>query len=95
VFVVLFTFEMFLKMYSLGFLNYFVSMFNRFDFFATVSSILEIIFVHLELMQPLGVSVLRSARLLRIFKVTKCVFLSYEKKNTFILFKKSFLKYFQ
>jgi hypothetical protein len=70
-FVILFTGEMFLKMYSLGFLNYFVSMFNRFDFFATISSILEIIFHKLGLIQPLGVSVLRSARLLRIFKVTK------------------------
>lgn len=52
-------------------MNYFVSMFNRFDFFATVSSIFEVIFVHLRLINPLGISVLRCARLLRILKVTR------------------------
>ncbi|CAJ0933163.1 unnamed protein product, partial [Mesorhabditis belari] len=70
-FVVLFTMEMFLKMYSLGLTNYTTSQFNRFDCFVVISSILEFVLVYLELMKPLGVSVLRSARLLRIFKVTK------------------------
>lgn len=71
VFVILFTMEMLLKMYSLGFNNYTTSQFNRFDCFVVISSILEFILVYFELMKPLGVSVLRSARLLRIFKVTK------------------------
>ncbi|RWS16550.1 muscle calcium channel subunit alpha-1-like protein, partial [Dinothrombium tinctorium] len=70
-FVVLFTMEMFLKMYSLGFQGYFVSLFNRFDCFVVVGSISEIILTKLELMSSLGVSVLRCVRLLRIFKVTK------------------------
>lgn len=72
-FVVLFTTEMLVKMYALGFVNYLMSMFNRFDFFVVIASILEIGFVKAGLMEPLGVSVLRSARLLRIFKVTKLV----------------------
>lgn len=71
VFVILFTFEMFLKMYSLGFVNYFVSIFNRFDCFVVISSILEYALVTAKVINPLGVSVLRSARLLRIFKVTR------------------------
>ncbi|CAJ0587570.1 unnamed protein product, partial [Mesorhabditis spiculigera] len=70
-FVILFSMEMLLKMYSLGLTNYTTSQFNRFDCFVVISSILEFVLVYLELMKPLGVSVLRSARLLRIFKVTK------------------------
>ncbi|KAI6187261.1 Voltage-dependent L-type calcium channel subunit alpha [Aphelenchoides besseyi] len=70
-FVILFSMEMFLKMYSLGFNTYTTSQFNRFDCFVVISSILEFILVYFKLMKPLGVSVLRSARLLRIFKVTK------------------------
>jgi len=69
-FVVLFTLEMLLKMYSLGFQNYFVSLFNRFDCFVVISSIIELTLVKAGFMNQLGVSVLRSARLLRIFKVT-------------------------
>ncbi|GMR47448.1 hypothetical protein PMAYCL1PPCAC_17644, partial [Pristionchus mayeri] len=70
-FVILFTLEMLLKMYSLGFTSYTRSQFNRFDCFVVISSIVEFVLVTLQLMKPLGVSVLRSARLLRIFKVTK------------------------
>jgi len=70
-FVVLFTLEMFLKMYSLGFQGYFVSLFNRFDTFVVIGSISEIILTKLDIMPPLGVSVLRCVRLLRIFKVTR------------------------
>uniref|UniRef100_A0A915B5P9 Voltage-dependent L-type calcium channel subunit alpha n=1 Tax=Parascaris univalens TaxID=6257 RepID=A0A915B5P9_PARUN len=70
-FVVLFSLEMMLKMYSLGLTTYTTSQFNRFDCFVVVSSIVEFVCVHFDLMKPLGVSVLRSARLLRIFKVTK------------------------
>ncbi|VDN01667.1 unnamed protein product [Thelazia callipaeda] len=70
-FVILFSMEMILKMYSLGLTTYTTSQFNRFDCFVVISSIIEFVLVHFDLMKPLGVSVLRSARLLRIFKVTK------------------------
>lgn len=71
IFVTLFTLEMFLKMYSLGFQGYFVSLFNRFDCFVVISSMLELLLTNTKVMMPLGVSVLRCVRLLRIFKVTK------------------------
>ena len=64
---------MFLKMYSLGFQGYFVSLFNRFDTFVVVGSISEIFLTKFDVMPPLGVSVLRCVRLLRIFKVTRYV----------------------
>ncbi|XP_035708740.1 muscle calcium channel subunit alpha-1 isoform X3 [Folsomia candida] len=70
-FVVLFTLEMLLKMFSLGFQGYFVSLFNRFDCFVVISSILEIVLTKTEVIPPLGVSVLRCVRLLRVFKVTR------------------------
>ncbi|KAG5899700.1 hypothetical protein JTB14_030094 [Gonioctena quinquepunctata] len=70
-FIALFTMEMLLKMYSLGFQGYFVSLFNRFDCFVVIGSILEMILTNTEVMPPLGISVLRCVRLLRVFKVTK------------------------
>ncbi|XP_037925278.1 muscle calcium channel subunit alpha-1 isoform X4 [Hermetia illucens] len=70
-FVALFTMEMMLKMYSLGFQGYFVSLFNRFDCFVVIGSIAEMILTRTHVMPPLGVSVLRCVRLLRVFKVTK------------------------
>ncbi|XP_053377535.1 muscle calcium channel subunit alpha-1-like isoform X3 [Mercenaria mercenaria] len=70
-FVILFTLEMLLKMYSLGFQGYFVSLFNRFDSFVVLCSIIEVILIRTDLMPPLGVSVLRCARLLRVFKATR------------------------
>ncbi|XP_055884029.1 muscle calcium channel subunit alpha-1-like isoform X4 [Biomphalaria glabrata] len=70
-FVVLFTFEMVVKMYSLGFQGYFVSLFNRFDSFVVVCSILEVILMYTDVFPPLGISVLRCARLLRVFKATR------------------------
>ena len=70
-FVVLFTLEMLLKMYALGFQGYFVSLFNRFDFFVVLSSLLELILTNENVMPPLGLSVLRCVRLLRTFKVTR------------------------
>ncbi|XP_064631937.1 muscle calcium channel subunit alpha-1-like isoform X8 [Lineus longissimus] len=70
-FVVLFSLEMLLKMYSLGFQGYFVSLFNRFDSFVVICSILEAVLMFTEVMPPLGVSVLRCARLLRVFKATR------------------------
>nr|AAO83839.1 voltage-dependent L-type calcium channel alpha-1 subunit isoform b [Lymnaea stagnalis] len=70
-FVVLFTMEMLVKMYSLGFQGYFVSLFNRFDSFVVVCSILEVILQYTNVFPPLGISVLRCARLLRVFKATR------------------------
>ena len=61
---------MILKMYALGLQGYFVSLFNRFDFFVVISSIVEVVLLYLQLMPPLGMSVLRCVRLLRIFKVS-------------------------
>lgn len=70
-FITLFTCEMLLKMYSLGIQGYFVSLFNRFDCFVVIGSISEMVFTYTEIMPPLGISVLRCVRLLRVFKVTK------------------------
>ncbi|KAG8138363.1 hypothetical protein E2320_004276, partial [Naja naja] len=70
VLLALFTAEMLLKMYSLGLQAYFVSLFNRFDCFIVCGGILETILVETKIMSPLGISVLRCVRLLRIFKIT-------------------------
>lgn len=51
--------------------GYFVSLFNRFDCFVVIGSITETVLTRTEVMPPLGVSVLRCVRLLRVFKVTK------------------------
>uniref|UniRef100_H3D9J5 Calcium channel, voltage-dependent, L type, alpha 1F subunit n=1 Tax=Tetraodon nigroviridis TaxID=99883 RepID=H3D9J5_TETNG len=67
----LFTVEMLLKMYSLGLAHYFVAFFNRFDCFVVCGGIVETILVEMEIMPPLGISVLRCVRLLRIFRVTR------------------------
>ncbi|CAH2316148.1 voltage-dependent L-type calcium channel subunit alpha-1F [Pelobates cultripes] len=67
----LFTLEMLLKLYSLGFHAYFMSFFNRFDCFVVCGGILETVLVEFHIMSPLGISVLRCVRLLRIFKVTR------------------------
>ncbi|XP_072336839.1 voltage-dependent L-type calcium channel subunit alpha-1S-like isoform X11 [Scyliorhinus torazame] len=71
VLLALFTVEMVLKMYSLGLQAYFVSLFNRFDCFVVCAGILETILVEVRVMSPLGISVLRCIRLLRIFKITR------------------------
>ncbi|GBP31103.1 Voltage-dependent calcium channel type D subunit alpha-1 [Eumeta japonica] len=70
-FVALFTLEMLVKMYSLGLQGYFVSLFNRFDCFVVIGSISEMVLTKSEVMPPLGISVLRCVRLLRVFKLTK------------------------
>ena len=72
-FVSLFSIEMLLKIYALGWRKYFKSLFNRFDCFVVILSILEIILIEVDVMDPLGVSVLRCARLLRVFKFTRSV----------------------
>ncbi|XP_035773797.1 muscle calcium channel subunit alpha-1-like isoform X1 [Anopheles albimanus] len=70
-FVALFSLEMFLKMYSLGLQGYYVSLFNRFDCFVVIGSVVEVLLTNTQIMPPLGISVLRCVRLLRVFKVTK------------------------
>lgn len=71
VLLALFTVEMILKMYALGLRQYFMSIFNRFDCLVVCTGILEIILVEIVSMTPLGISVLRCIRLLRLFKITK------------------------
>nr|XP_026689963.1 voltage-dependent L-type calcium channel subunit alpha-1D isoform X2 [Ciona intestinalis] len=67
----IFTLEMLLKMYALGMQVYFVSLFNRFDCFVVCGGIVEMVLTSAKVMEPLGISVLRCVRLLRIFKVTR------------------------
>jgi len=62
---------MFLKMYALGLVTYFSSLFNRFDCFVVCGSIIELILTSAEVLEPLGISVLRCVRLLaRGFKLS-------------------------
>ena len=61
----LFTAEMFLKMYALGLVTYFSSLFNRFDCFVVCGSIIELILTSANVLEPLGISVLRCVRLLQ------------------------------
>ena len=70
-FVCLFTFEMLFKMYALGLSFYFIPLFNRFDFFVVLTSILEMTLTMANVIPPVGMSVLRCIRLLRAFKVAK------------------------
>ncbi|XP_065066624.1 voltage-dependent L-type calcium channel subunit alpha-1D-like isoform X2 [Rhopilema esculentum] len=70
-FLGLFTFEMLLKIYCLGFHGYHNSLFNRFDCLVVISSLLEIAITVPTGWPPIGISVLRCVRLLRIFKVTR------------------------
>ncbi|XP_066095020.1 voltage-dependent L-type calcium channel subunit alpha-1S [Saccopteryx bilineata] len=71
VLLALFTLEMLMKMYGLGLRQYFMSVFNRFDCFVVCSGVLEILLVESGAMSPLGISVLRCIRLLRLFKITR------------------------
>ncbi|KAG7273279.1 hypothetical protein CRUP_009707 [Coryphaenoides rupestris] len=71
VLLAMFTLEMLVKVYSLGLQAYLVSLFNRFDCFVVCGGIVETILVELAVMSPLGISVFRCVRLLRIFKVTR------------------------
>lgn len=75
----LFTVEMLLKLYGLGPSAYVSSFFNCFDCFVVCGGILETTLVEVGAMQPLGISVLRCVRLLRIFKVTRCVWCMWRK----------------
>ncbi|KAL9960179.1 hypothetical protein ACROYT_G033596 [Oculina patagonica] len=70
-FLGIFTIEMIIKMYCLGFHGYFASLFNRFDCLVVISSLLELAITEALKQPPIGISVLRCIRLLRIFKVTR------------------------
>ncbi|XP_055366056.1 voltage-dependent L-type calcium channel subunit alpha-1D isoform X2 [Betta splendens] len=69
--LMLFTLEMLMKMYAFGLQIYFMALFNRFDCFVVCGGILETLLVELEVVPPIGISVLRCIRLLRIFKMTR------------------------
>ncbi|XP_068163244.1 voltage-dependent L-type calcium channel subunit alpha-1D isoform X2 [Antennarius striatus] len=69
--LLLFTLEMLMKMYAFGLQIYFMALFNRFDCFVVCGGILETLLVEFDLIPPIGISVLRCIRLLRIFKMTR------------------------
>uniref|UniRef100_A0A671W340 Voltage-dependent L-type calcium channel subunit alpha n=1 Tax=Sparus aurata TaxID=8175 RepID=A0A671W340_SPAAU len=71
VLLLLFTLEMLMKMYAFGLQIYFMALFNRFDCFVVCGGILETLLVEMEVIPPIGISVLRCIRLLRIFKMTR------------------------
>uniref|UniRef100_A0AAZ1XU87 Voltage-dependent L-type calcium channel subunit alpha n=1 Tax=Oreochromis aureus TaxID=47969 RepID=A0AAZ1XU87_OREAU len=69
--LLLFTLEMLMKMYAFGLQIYFMALFNRFDCFVVCGGILETLLVEFDVIPPIGISVLRCIRLLRIFKMTR------------------------
>uniref|UniRef100_A0A7N6A5J7 Voltage-dependent L-type calcium channel subunit alpha n=1 Tax=Anabas testudineus TaxID=64144 RepID=A0A7N6A5J7_ANATE len=69
--LLLFTLEMLMKMYAFGLQIYFMALFNRFDCFVVCGGILETLLVEMDVVPPIGISVLRCIRLLRIFKMTR------------------------
>lgn len=69
--LLLFTLEMLMKMYAFGLQIYFMALFNRFDCFVVCGGILEMLLVEMDVIPPIGISVLRCIRLLRIFKMTR------------------------
>ncbi|ESO09535.1 hypothetical protein HELRODRAFT_73530, partial [Helobdella robusta] len=71
VFLGLFIFEMFFKMYGVGAHLYFQSSFNIFDCAVIAGSLGEVIWAVYNPKSSFGISVLRAMRLLRIFKVTR------------------------
>ncbi len=64
-----------MKMYAMGLPSYFMSLFNRFDWFVVSVGIIELILVRMDVMSVMGISILRCIRLLRLFKVTRYVIL--------------------
>jgi hypothetical protein len=70
-FIFVFLIEMSIKMYGLGTNQYFRSSFNKFDCIVIIGSIFEILVTAVDNEQSFGISVMRSLRLLRIFKVTR------------------------
>lgn len=68
IFVIIFVMEMLVKMYGLGFKGYFSSKFNTFDCLVVTGSVLEMVFVWSIGARSIGISTLRSLRLLRVFR---------------------------
>ena len=62
---------MLIKMYGLGKHLYLRSSFNKFDCVVIFGSVFELILTQINPEQSYGISILRSLRLLRVFKVTK------------------------
>eukprot|EP00050_Salpingoeca_kvevrii_P014645 m.38383 g.38383 ORF g.38383 m.38383 type:complete len:1677 (-) comp5887_c0_seq1:4731-9761(-) len=71
VFVIIFFFEIVLKLYALGWSEYWRSKFNRFDLVVVATSILELIIVQSTGSRSVGISVFRCARLMRAFRYTR------------------------
>eukprot|EP00054_Salpingoeca_dolichothecata_P028079 m.210181 g.210181 ORF g.210181 m.210181 type:complete len:1539 (-) comp26120_c1_seq2:53-4669(-) len=71
VFLGIFTAELLFKLWALGPRNYILSKFNIFDAVVVFLSLLELILVEGADQKPIGFSVLRCIRLLRLFKLTK------------------------
>lgn len=69
-FLCTFIVEMLIKMYGLGKHLYLRSSFNKFDCVVIFGSIFELILTQINPEQSYGISILRSLRLLRVFKVT-------------------------
>jgi hypothetical protein len=74
VFLFIFVCEMAFKMFGMGPHQYFQSSFNIFDCIVIGGSFFEVLWDAVK-GGSFGISVLRALRLLRIFKVTKYVFL--------------------
>jgi hypothetical protein len=70
-FLCTFIVEMLIKMYGLGKHLYLRSSFNKFDCVVIFGSVFELILTQINPEQSYGISILRSLRLLRVFKVTK------------------------
>ena len=70
-FLCTFIFEMSIKFYALGSNMYFRSSFNKFDCIVIFGSVFELIVTYVYPDLSYGISVLRSLRLLRVFKVTR------------------------
>ncbi|KAK3748061.1 hypothetical protein QZH41_004204 [Actinostola sp. cb2023] len=94
VFLGLFIVEMILKLYGLEPRNYFNSAFNRFDFIVVLSGIVEM-FLDKYLEISFGSSVLRSLRLLRVFKFTRFSTRMDAPRTNFDSFFKAMLAVFQ
>ncbi|XP_066994947.2 muscle calcium channel subunit alpha-1-like [Anabrus simplex] len=65
-----FLIETLFKIYGLGCQLYFTSIFNRVDFVVVIGSVLEITLTYFKVLNPVGLSVLRFFRVLRILKLT-------------------------
>eukprot|EP00055_Hartaetosiga_balthica_P010685 m.46411 g.46411 ORF g.46411 m.46411 type:complete len:1783 (-) comp7266_c0_seq1:384-5732(-) len=71
VFLCIFTMEIIMKIIGLGAKVYFSSKFNCFDFAVVIAGVLELIIVKYSGVRSVGLSSLRSLRLLRIFRELK------------------------